>query len=144
EALMLDLTQGLFGAADPEYMGDAKDSEARTLEVVMRFVQYFNEITADRRAHPSDDLASVIANGEIEGAALGDLERLWYYIIVATAGHDTTSYALAGGMEALARDAEQLWSIRDDSDRIVNAADEVIRWTSPVRHFLRYATADSE
>lgn len=144
EPLMLELTQGLFGAADPEFMGDAADRESRTLEVVMRFVQYFNEVTADRRDHPTDDLASVIANSEIDGAPLGDLERLWYYIIVATAGHDTTSFALAGGMEALARDPDQLWSLRDHPDRVVNAADEVIRWTSPVRHFLRYATEESE
>ena len=140
EPLMLELTQGLFGAADPEFMGEAADSEARTFEVVMRFVQYFNDVTADRQAHPGDDLASVIANGEIDGAPLGDLERLWYYIIVATAGHDTTSYALAGGMEALLRDPDQLWALRAGPELAVNAADEVIRWTSPVRHFMRYAT----
>jgi cytochrome P450 len=75
---------------------------------------------------------------------MGDAERLWYYIIVATAGHDTTSYALSGGMEALLRDTQQLWAIRDDPELAVNAADECIRWTSPVRHFLRYATEDIE
>ncbi len=71
---------------------------------------------------------------------MGDTERLWYYIIVATAGHDTTSFALAGGMEQLARDPEQLFGLAGDADAITNAADELIRWTSPVRHFMRYAT----
>jgi cytochrome P450 len=144
EALMLELTQGIFGAADPEYLGDAADAGARVMESVMRFIQYFGELTADRRARPRDDLASVIANGEIDGCPMGDVERLWYYIIVATAGHDTTSFALAGGMEALLRDPSQLDALHDDPDLVVNATEEVIRWTSPVRHFLRYATRDTE
>lgn len=144
EPLMLELTQGIFGAADPEFLGDAEDPGARVIESVMKFIQYFNEITEDRRAHPAEDLATVIANGEVDGQLMGDSERLWYYIIVATAGHDTTSFALSGGIEALARDNDQLFWLRGEPDRIVNATDEVIRWTSPVRHFLRYATEPSE
>jgi cytochrome P450 len=144
EPLMLELTQGLFGAADPEFLGDATDPNARLIENVMRFIEYFNEITDDRRQHPVDDLATLIANGQVAGCPMGDAERLWYYIIVATAGHDTTSYALSGGMEALLRDPAQLWALRDDPELAVNAADECIRWTSPVRHFLRYATEDIE
>jgi cytochrome P450 len=144
EPLMLELTQGIFGAADPEFLGDAEGPGAKVLETIMRFVQYFAEITDDRRANPREDLASVIANGEVDGCPMGDIQRLWYYVIVATAGHDTTSFALSGGMEALLRDPSQLAALRDDPDLVVNAADEVIRWTSPVRHFLRYATRDTE
>jgi cytochrome P450 len=140
EPLMMELTQGLFGAADPEYMGDAADAESRMIATVMRFVEYFNGITEDRRACPTADLASVIANGEPGGCPIGDAERLWYYIIVATAGHDTTSYALSGGMEALLRDPAQLQALRDEPGLVVNAVEECIRWTSPVRHFMRYAT----
>jgi cytochrome P450 len=139
EPLMLELTQGIFGAADPEFLGDSDDPGAKVLESVMRFIQYFNDITEDRRACPVDDLATVIANGKPGGCPMGDNERLWYYIIVATAGHDTTSYALSGGMEQLARDPQQLFGLEGDADRITNATDEIIRWTSPVRHFLRYA-----
>ena len=144
EPLMWELTQGLFGAADPEYMGDAGDPEARLIESVMSFIDYFNRLTENRRSCPAEDLATLIANGRPGGCPMGDAERLWYYIIVATAGHDTTSYALSGGMEALLRDSDQLWALRDDPDLAGNAAEECIRWTSPVRHFLRYATEDSE
>jgi cytochrome P450 len=142
EALMLELTQGLFGAAEPEFMGDASDPESRLIESVMRFISYFNEITDDRRHRPSDDLATLIANGQPGGCPMGDAERLWYYIIVATAGHDTTSFALSGGMEALTHDPDQLWALRGDPDLALNAAEECIRWTSPVRHFLRYAAEE--
>ncbi|MDZ7733228.1 MAG: cytochrome P450 [Acidimicrobiia bacterium] len=96
EPLMLELTQGIFGAADPEYLGDASDPQARVVSSVMRFIQYFNELTEDRRACPADDLATVIANGEVDNHLMEDDKRLWYYIIVATAGHDTTSFAALG------------------------------------------------
>jgi cytochrome P450 len=141
EPLMMDLTQGVFGANDPEFLGDAGDPQQRVMQSVMSFIQYFNEITVDRRACPADDLATVIANGEIDGCPMGDAERLWYYIIVATAGHDTTSFALAGGLEALLGDPEQIDVLRGGGeDAVVRASDEFIRWTTPVRHFLRYAT----
>jgi cytochrome P450 len=140
EPLMMDLTQGVFGANDPEFLGDAGDPQQRVMQSVMSFIQYFNEITADRRACPADDLASVIANGEVDGCPMGDEERLWYYIIVATAGHDTTSFALAGGLEALLHHPQQVDALSaGGDDGIVRAADEFIRWTTPVRHFLRYA-----
>ena len=72
---------------------------------------------------------------------MGDIERLWYYIIVATAGHDTTSFALSGGMEQLRpRPRAARSALAGDDDAVVNAAEEIIRWTSPVRHFMRHAT----
>lgn len=144
EPLMMELTQGIFGAADPEYVGDPVESRAMALASMMKSVQYFNDLTDDRRACPRDDLASTIANGLIDGQPMGDMERIWYYIIVATAGHDTTSYALAGGLEALVKAPDQLRTLREDPDLFNNAADECIRWTSPVRHFMRYASAATE
>ena len=142
EPLMMELTQGIFGAADPEFLGDADDPGQRVMASVMQFIQYFNEITADRQACPADDLASVIANGQVDGAPMGDVERLWYYIIVATAGHDTTSFALSGAMERFTAQPDQLWALRDDPELVNNAADEIIRYTTPVRHFLRWAAHD--
>ena len=71
-------------------------------------------MTADRRARPGDDLASMIANGTIDGAPLADLQTIGYYIIVATAGHDTTSSSLAGGLEALVDDPDQLRALQRD------------------------------
>jgi cytochrome P450 len=143
EPLMMELTQGLFGAADPEYLGDAVDPQERLLQSVFRFISYFNDITEDRRSCPTDDLASVIANGQVDGCPMDDEHRLWYFIIVATAGHDTTSFALAGGMEALLRDPDQLARLGADPELLPNAADEMIRWTTPVRHFMRYAQEPS-
>jgi len=141
---MLELTQGIFGAADPEYLGDVGDPMTYLTRTIARFDEYFAALTADRQAHPTDDLATVIANGQIDGCPMGRHAQLWYYIIVATAGHDTTSYALAGGMEALLRHPDQLAALAADPALAANAAEEMIRWTSPVRAFLRYAQEDYE
>jgi cytochrome P450 len=140
ELRMLDLTQKLFGAEDPDF-GVGDDPNAR-MSVVMDFVQYFARMTNDRRASPGSDLASTIANGRIDGKPLGDLETIGYYIIVATAGHDTTSSTLAGGLEALARNPDQLRTLQRDPSLLDNAVEEMIRWVTPVRHFLRHAQED--
>jgi cytochrome P450 len=142
ERRMLDLTQKLFGADDPDF-GVGGDPERRRA-VLLDMVGYFQRMTAERRARPGDDLASVIANGRIDGAALPDLETLGYYVIVATAGHDTTSSTLAGGLEALARHPEQLQALKRNPAGIDNAVEEMIRWVTPVRHFLRYAEEEYE
>ncbi|MCB0973062.1 MAG: cytochrome P450 [Actinobacteria bacterium] len=141
EPLMLELTQGIFGANDPEFMGADSDPLIRAGRALMTFVQYFNEITTDRRACPADDLATVIANGQVDGCPIGDAERLWYFILVATAGHDTTSFALSGGLQVFLDHPEQWASLRGaDDTAIARAADEIVRWTTPVRHFMRFAT----
>ncbi len=143
EALMLSLTQGLFGAADPEYLGDFSDPLAAITSSINTFVEFFDRLAADRRDHPTGDLATVIANGLVDGAPMGERERLWYYIIVATAGHDTTSFALSGGLEQLVRHPDQMRAVQDDPSLVGPAAEEMIRWTSPVRSFMRWAQADT-
>ena len=103
---------------------------------------YFARLAEDRRAQPTDDLASVIANGRIGDAPLGERETLGYYVIVATAGHDTTSNSMAGGLLALIEHPDQLARLQADPSLLPTAVDEMIRWTSPVKHFMRTATQD--
>jgi cytochrome P450 len=138
---MLKLTQELFSPEEDEYKrGD--DVLAALMQTVADFIQYFDGITADRRANPTDDLASVIANGVISGEAIGHREQLGYYIITATAGHDTTSNSMAGGLLALMQHPEALARLQADPSLMATAVDEMIRWTSPVKHFMRTATVD--
>ena len=144
EPMMLRLTQGIFGAADPEYLGDLADPTMLFSNAMAEVGEYFGALAEDRRACPANDLASVIANGEIDGCPLSKDAELWYFIIVATAGHDTTSYALGGGLQALMEHPDQIEALREDPELIVNATEEIIRWTSPVRHFMRYAQQDTQ
>jgi cytochrome P450 len=134
-ARMLKLTQELFGAEDPDIarMGD----DQSTMGVVLDFVNYFTELAGDRRTHPTDDLSSVIANAEIDGQPLVDMDMLGHFIIIATAGHDTTSNAIGGGLLALMEDRDQLELLQKQPELIDRAADEIIRFVSPVKHFMR-------
>ena len=150
EPRMLKLTPELFGSADPEL--SRSGGEAQTTDegvdsiqsVVMDFMLYFNAITEDRRASPRNDLASVIANGTVNGQPLGHLEAMSYYIIAATAGHDTTSSTTAGALWALAENPEQFAKVKANPALIPGLIEESIRWVTPVKHFMRTATADAE
>ncbi len=139
---MLKLTQEMFGSADEEMQrgGDPAD----LLAVVQDFLIYFSSLTEARRAEPTDDLASAIANATVDGDPLAMMDTIGYYIIAATAGHDTTSSAMAGGMLALIQNPDQLARLQADPSLMATAADEMIRWTTPVKHFMRTATVDYE
>jgi cytochrome P450 len=136
---MLKLTQELFGAEDPD-IGRAGEDHT-VLEVMMDFVGYFTGLAADRRSNPTGDLASVIANAELNGAPLPDMDVFGFYLIIATAGHDTTSNSIAGGMLALLQNRDQLELLQARPELIDGAADELIRYVSPVKHFIRTCRA---
>ncbi|HEY1827226.1 MAG TPA: cytochrome P450 [Acidimicrobiales bacterium] len=138
---MLMLTQELFGGADEELQRSTDLQEQ--FQVLLDFFAYFTDLTASRRATPTDDLASVLANAEINGAPIPDLDLASYYVIIATAGHDTTSSTMAGGMLALLEHPEELARLRANPDLLTSAAEEMIRWVSPVKEFMRTASEDS-
>ncbi|WP_239590789.1 cytochrome P450 [Vitreimonas flagellata] len=146
---MLRLTQELFGAQDPDTQ---RFQEALTVDqymqmllaVVQDFSAYFEAISADRRANPRDDLATLIATAQIDGAPMGQFEATGYYTIVATAGHDTTSSSTAGAMWALATQPGLLERVRGDLSLVPALIEEAIRWTTPVKTFMRSPTEDTE
>lgn len=138
---MLTLTQELFGASDDEL---GRGGTEGLIEVILDYFRYFGALTEERRAHPTEDLASLIANGRIDGEPMPDIELMSYYVIIAAAGHDTTASAMTGGLQALIEHPDQMERLRADPSLLATAVDEVIRWVSPVRHFMRTAQADTE
>jgi len=143
EGFMLKLTQEIFGASDPE-MKRAENATTFNANTITDFFNYFGAITADRRKNPRDDVASVIANAKINGELISDFEALSYYVIVATAGHDTTSSTTAGGLLALMQNPAEFAKLRANPDLLPSAIDEMIRWVTPVKNFFRTATEDVE
>ena len=137
---MLALTQQLFGAADEDLQRGSTPEDL--MAVIQDFFVYFTALTEDRRAQPTGDLASVVANASIDGEALTLMQTISYYVITATAGHDTTASAMAGGMQALIENPDQLARLQADPSLIATTADEMIRWVTPVKHFMRTATDD--
>jgi cytochrome P450 len=138
---MLTLTQELFGGDDEEFKRGASLEEQ--LQVLLEFFGYFNALTASRREQPTDDLASAIANACIDGEPLSDVDTASYYVIIATAGHDTTSATIAGGLQALIENPDQRKRLCDNLDLMPLATEEMIRWVTPVKEFMRTATADT-
>ncbi len=139
---MLKLTQELFGSDDTEFKRGSSNEDQ--LPALLDMFGYFNGVTASRREHPTEDLASAIANARIDGEPLSDIETVSYYLIVATAGHDTTSATISGGLHALAENPDQRHRLRDHPDLMPLATEEMIRWTTPVKEFMRTAAEDTE
>jgi cytochrome P450 len=150
EPLMLKLTQELFGAADPDLnrsgreVTDTSQSTMNLQQTVAQMMMYFTEMSENRRRVPREDLATVLANATIDGQPLDHFAALSYYIIAATAGHDTTSNTTAGAMWAMLDNPEQLAKVKADPALINGLIEESIRWVTPVKHFMRSATADTE
>ncbi|HEY1839875.1 MAG TPA: cytochrome P450 [Mycobacterium sp.] len=138
---MLKLTQELFGSDDREFKRGSSNEDQ--LPALLDMFGYFNGVTASRREHPTEDLASAIANARIDGEPLSDIETVSYYLIVATAGHDTTSATISGGLHALIENPGQLHRLRDDLDLMPLATEEMIRWVTPVKEFMRTASEDT-
>ncbi|MBT2207398.1 cytochrome P450 [Actinomadura sp. NEAU-AAG7] len=137
---MLKLTQELFGGDDDELQRGTTSEEK--VEVLLDFFAYFQGLTEARRARPTDDLASAIANARVDGEPLNDFDTASYYVIVATAGHDTTSAVIAGGLHALVEHPDQLERLRAEPGLMPLAVDEMIRWVTPVKEFMRTAARD--
>ncbi len=137
---MLKLTQELFGASDPELTRGMSMEDL--VAVIQDFFAYFSALTEARQEQPTDDLASVIANATLDGQPIGLMEQISYYVIVATAGHDTTASAMAGGLQALIEHPDQLERLRSDPSLVPTAVDEIIRWVTPVKHFMRNCTEE--
>jgi hypothetical protein len=150
EPLMLKLTQELFSNADPELNRDKK--EVTPEEALQNIIQinndleaYFAEVTKAFRAAPDDaKINSLIANATINGEPLTHRQMMGYYIIAATAGHDTTSNTQAGGMWALAERPDLFARLKAEQDLLGAFVDESIRWVTPVKHFMRTAVVDTE
>ncbi len=145
EPKMLFLTQQMFGGQDEDLnkSGMAELTPEMISQIVFgavaEFETYFEGLAAQRRANPTSDVATILANADISAR-----DRAGYYIIVAAAGHDTTSASTAGAMLALARDPEQFARVKADRSLVPGIVEEAIRWTSPVQHFMRTATEDTQ
>lgn len=135
------LTQEMFGGDDDEYKRGTTVEEQ--MAVLTDFFNYFTALTASRRENPTDDLASAIANGRVDGELMSDMDTLSYYVIVASAGHDTTKDAISGGLHALIENPGELARLKGDPGLMGTAVEEMIRWSTPVKEFMRTAAEDT-
>jgi hypothetical protein len=149
EAFMLKLTQELFNNADPELNRARAELTPEEMlkslwETTMELENYFASVTKKFRENPTTQINSLIANAKIDGEYLNHRQMMGYYIIAATAGHDTTSNTTAGAMWAMAERPGMLEQMQANPDLINAFVEESIRWEAPVKHFMRSAVSDCE
>ena len=146
EAHVLRLTQRLFSPADKDLKTQASEkglsAPGGSRDVFAEFGEYYQALTDDRRKTPRNDIISTIANGVVNGCPMAQREMTSYYVIASTAGHDTTAASIGGGLLGLMQFPEQLAKLRTDLSLLNLAAEEFVRWTAPVKHFMRTPQED--
>ncbi len=144
EDRVLQLSNQGIGAQDPEFQVAGQSARESRRAALVSLFAYFSKLVEDRRASPRDDLASVLANARLGGEPLPMVELLSYFGLIAVAGHETTRNATSGGLAAFLDHPDQWRRLREDPSLVAGAAEEIVRWTSPVIQFTRTATQDFE
>jgi cytochrome P450 len=138
----------LFEAIEPQFDfgGSRKASLSRISveEAGSRMYAYGVELIASKRAEPTDDMLSVVANAvdDSDAAVMSELEMYLFFSLLFSAGAETTRNSVAGGLLALIDHPDQMRSLRDDLDLLPTAVEEIVRWTSPSPSKRRTATRD--
>src|SRR5436305_4737182 len=122
----------------------ATEPKEGTYALAAELWEYFDKIIEQRRVHPSDDLVSVIAHAELDDVPLTNAELNGFCMTLLVAGNETTRNLITGGVEALARNPEQLQRLVEDRSLVPTAVEEMLRWVTPVMNFARTATTDVE
>ena len=140
-AKILGWTNTILGVGDPEYVTSYDDLMTHSLEMFM----YAQALGEDRRANPQDDITSVMMAAEVDGEQLSPQEFGSFFILLVVAGNETTRNAISHGMKALTDFPDQRELLYDDyATHAKSAMEEIVRFASPVIHFRRTATDDTE
>lgn len=136
----------LFEAIEPQFdFGGSRKAAISRMSVEeagSRMYAYGQELIAAKRAEPTDDMLSVVANSG--DPALSDLELYLFFSLLFSAGAETTRNSVAGGLLALIENPDQIRTLRADLDLLPAAVEEMVRWTSPSPSKRRTATRDVE
>ncbi|GAA2158851.1 cytochrome P450 [Actinomadura napierensis] len=137
--LIIRWSDAMIGFEDAELSGDP----TAAVEMFGEAMEYGRQVAADRRARPTDDIMSAIANAEVDGERLTDEEFCMFWILLVIAGNETTRNSLSGAVIALQE--HRLWGeLARDPGLLAAGTDELVRYVSPVMQFRRTATRDVE
>jgi cholest-4-en-3-one 26-monooxygenase len=137
-----ELSNNLVGADDPEFQGP--DGERLQHSAAVELYAYGNELAERRRAEPADDIVTRLLQPDDSGEVLTSHEFDVFFLLLTVAGNETTRNAASGGMLAFFEHPEQWRRLVDDPSLIPAAAEEIVRWVSPVNMFRRTAMQDLE
>ena len=132
------------GASDPEFRREGESARETMERANVELFTYFAGLRERRIADPQDDLITLLANAEVDGEPLPLIDILAFYQILVAAGNETTRNATSGGLLAFIENPDEMRKVQADPSLVKPAVEEILRWTSPVIHFSRTATVDTE
>jgi cytochrome P450 len=145
---LVELGDRMLGNTDPEYATPEELERNRHLPfsspVALEMFRYGRKLAEQRRREPRDDLVTKLVQAEIDGVPLTQQEYDVYFLLLAVAGNETTRHAISHGLLALIEHPDQMEIVRRPGADMRVAADEILRWATPVHHFRRTATRDVE
>jgi cholest-4-en-3-one 26-monooxygenase len=138
---MFEVSNHLIGSRDdPDYQELPGGPNAAAMEIYM----LCDEVAADRRANPRDDIMTALVQAEIDGERLDDSELNLFFITLIVAGNETTRNLINHAMLAIIEHPDEAQRLRDDPSLWDTAVDEMLRWGSSIHNFRRTATRDTE
>jgi len=142
---VFERTNVILGAGDPEYVPEGADIAAALLTAGNELVELMQDLQRHRVEKPTDDLTSILVHAEVDGDRLTPQEIGSFFILLVTAGNETTRNAITHGMKALCDYPEQRATWQRDFEAVApTAVEEIVRWASPVIFMRRTVTSDAE
>ena len=140
------LTNVMIGAPEPDFFHHGEDRYVGVLRAVEEMTEYMVRLIHDRRAGgpAGGDLSNLIVHAEVDGKPLTEQQLQGYLFVILAAGNETTQNAISGGVNAMLEHPEQRDLLCSDPGLVNSAAEEILRWTSPVVQFARTAVEDFE
>ncbi len=140
------LTNVMIGAPEPGFFRRGEDRNVGVLRAVEEMTEYMIRLIHEHRARGADagDLSNLIVHSEIDGKPLTEQQLQGYLFVILAAGNETTQNAISGGVNALLENPDQRDLLCSDPSLVNSAAEEILRWTSPVVQFARTAVEDFE
>ncbi len=135
--LMFEWTNRIAGAADPEYQAEGAVPGASVGEARNNLFTYFAKLAKQRIDDPRDDMVSVLTSARFDGKPMPPMELLSYFLLLVVAGNETTRNAASGGLLALIENPDEFRKLRANPRLVDTAAEEIVRWTTPVIQFCR-------
>lgn len=142
--LLFRWTNEVIGKEDPEYRRPGESAGQTVKRARGELHAYFDQLIDERRTDPGDDLVSELVAAEVEGKPLTAAQLVMYCELLVEAGNETTRNAISGGLLAFSEFPHEWEKLRANPELLSDAAEEILRWSSPISHFTRAATEDYE
>jgi cholest-4-en-3-one 26-monooxygenase len=137
---VLDWANGFVGASDPEFGGDLSGM----LTIMMEVFAYATELQEDRRTSPAEDIMTTLVQADVDGEELTELEVTMFFVLLLSAGSDTTRNSISHALIAMMEQPEVYRELAEDRSLLPMAIEEMLRWGTPVPYMRRTAIVDTE